>query len=122
MAVKANMNDDTTVSIRQQDDLIIATVQVSELTTDIADSLQAVGQSPHVKLILDVAKVKFINSVALGSLVVLLRRVKQNKGRLALVGLGGHCRNVMEVTGLHRVFELHDTLESAVRTMNEPLS
>jgi anti-sigma B factor antagonist len=65
-------------------------------------------------LIVDLSKVKFIDSIALGSLVVLLRRVKATDGRLAMTGLSGHSRRVLQVTGLDNVLDLFDGTDTAM--------
>lgn len=119
------MSENNLLNERRVGDILIATVESSELTSGAADTLlerlrelMAAGQA--AKLVLDLSNVKFIDSVALGSLVVLLRRVKEAQGRLALSGLTGHCRRVMEVTGLQRVFELHPDVPAATEALQSP--
>ena len=108
------MTNVASVSLERQGNLTIAVVQVAELSSDITEALVTqVAEVPQARLILDVSKVKFLNSVTLGGLVVLLRRIKQNKGYLALVGLSGHSLNIIQVTGLQKVFELYDSVEAA---------
>ena len=119
------MVDQQTFSLRRQGDISIATVHLTELNASVTDTLLADLREPfssgqRVKLILDLSIVKFIDSVALGTLVVLLRRVKQTDGRLALVGLTGHCRKVMQVTSLEKAFELYDTLQAALDNLAKP--
>lgn len=116
------MIDDATLSFEHRGDIIVATVKLAELTSTATDmvllrlrqSLEA-GQSP--RMVLDLSGVKFVDSVALGTLVVLLRRVKQADGRLALVGLGGHVLKVMQVTGLQKVFEMYADLPAALAAL-----
>lgn len=116
------MTDQNAVTTHRDGDVVVATVAGTELTTEITSALAVdPGETPQLKLILDLSRVKFINSVALGGLVVLLRRIKQNHGRLAVVGLSGHCRNVMDVTGLQRVFELYDLIDAARAALDQPL-
>ena len=116
------MTDQNASTMHRDGDVVIATLNVAELTTEITSALAIdPGETPQLKLILDLSRVKFMNSVALGGLVVLLRHIKQNHGRLAVVGLSGHCRNVMEVTGLQRVFELYDTIDAARAALDQPL-
>ncbi len=116
------MSDENILTFRREGDVTIATVELTELTSTITDSLLTMLREPlevgqATLLALDLSKVKFMDSVALGTLVVLLRRIKQNDGRLALVGLAGHCLNVVRVTGLHRVFELFDDVAGAVAAL-----
>lgn len=118
------MDSQEFLTVQKIDDTTVAKVQISELTSQMTDRLldmlrQPLASKQACKLILDLSLVKFMDSVALGTLVVLLRRIKQTEGRLLLVGLGGHCRKVVEVTGLHRVFELHEDLNSALEALKK---
>ena len=119
------MADPVQVSFDDNGSALVATVEIGEMAPDIIDALMArVGELAQADrralLVVDVGKVKFIDSVALGSLVVLLRRVKETQGRLALTGLSGHSRNVLKVTGLDKVFELYDDAPSALEDFGKP--
>ena len=104
---------------------VVATVEAADMTPDILEALmgrvrELSDASRPALLVVDMARVKFVDSVGLGSLVVLLRRVKETQGRLALTGLGGHSRNVLQVTGLDKVFELYDDAPSALEGFDKP--
>ena len=106
-------------------DVRVVTVRTAELSAAVAKGFVARVQlsfpsGGSVRVVLDLSSVKFMDSVALGSLVVLLRRVKERGGRMVLVGLSGHCRNVMDVTGLGRVFEQCPDVASAVKALQGP--
>jgi anti-sigma B factor antagonist len=68
------------------------------------------------KIVVNLAKVGFMDSTGLGVLVGGLKRVKEREGTLALAGATGTVLRVLSVTGLNSVFPLHDTVEDAVRT------
>ena len=119
------MSESAPVSIRDEGRALVATVEQSDLSAEITDALleqlrRSVQANAQPLLIVDLARVKFIDSVALGALVVLLRRAKQSGGRLALAGLGGHARNVLQVTGLERVFELFADVPAALAEFAAP--
>ena len=113
------------LSRKQAGDAVVVTIEEREISSDATDALLALmaelGQAGNpVKLVVDMAQVRFIDSVALGALVVLLRRVKASEGRLALTGLSGHVMKVLQVTSLEKVFELYDSAEAALTGFNEP--
>lgn len=119
------MDQQVHVSITDAGDATIATIEVSEISSGVTDALLAwrdelPGGSRPPKLVVDLAKVKFVDSVALGALVVLLRRIKQDDGRLALAGLTGHGMRILQVTGLEKVFELFDDVSSALESLRRP--
>ena len=116
---------ETGLALASRDGASVATVELPELTPDVLDRLQGqLADSPEhggsVPLVLDLSNVKFIDSIGMGAMVVLLRRVKGAGGRLALVGLAGHSLNVMEVTGLHKVFEMYDDVSAALEAFKRP--
>lgn len=119
------MSEQNVLSEQRLGDLRVLVVQAVELTPDVADALllkqqESLAAGESIKLVLDLAEVKFIDSVALGTLVVLLRRIKEGKGRLAMAGLGGHCLRVMQVTGLEKVFELYEDVAAAAEALRNP--
>ena len=113
------------VTLTETNGVIVATVQIAEMDSEIIEALMTHVQQhtlaeKRALLIIDMVKVKFIDSIALGSLVVLLRRVKATNGRLAITGLSGHSHKVLQVTGLDKVFESFDGVESALEEFQRP--
>jgi len=120
------MAEQSILSERRVGDAVVATVELSELTSAVAETLlaklrESLSAGGTVKVVLDLSNVKFIDSVALGSLVVLLRRIKEAKGRLALTGLAGHCLRVFQVTGLEKVFEVYPDVPAASEALQRTL-
>jgi len=113
------MSEDAPITIEHVGDVAVARVHASELTSKCAElMLEQFGRAREgdkpPRLAVDLSRVKFIDSVALGTLVLLLRRVNQAGGKLALAGLTGHPRKMLEVTGLEKVFLFCDDVPSAV--------
>jgi len=113
------MTDEPTISFDAAEGGAVVTVRQSELTSRLTDLMLAEfarlkDAGRPVTLVVDLSNVKFIDSVALGALVVLLRRVKKTDGALGLVGLSGHVQRMFQVTSLDRVFDLYDSVASAL--------
>jgi anti-sigma B factor antagonist len=113
------MSSEASITFENTGEVTIARVHLSELTSQLADAMlaqfaQMVQAGQPARLVVDLSSVKFIDSIALGTLVVLLRRVKQDEGRLVLAGLGGHALRVLQVTGLEKIFDLRRDVPSAV--------
>ena len=68
-----------------------------------------------VDLVLDMSRVTFLDSTGLGALIGTRRRVHAFHGSLAIVMTDPGTLRVFEITGLDKVFELHRSLESALR-------
>jgi len=72
-----------------------------------------VAQGSH-RIVVDLEGVEFLDSTGLGVLVGALKRVRAHDGELRLVCTQSRVRKVFEVTGLTKVFSLHDSLDDAV--------
>ncbi len=65
-------------------------------------------------LILDLSHVPRIDSIGLGGLVQMLVRMRKRGGSLKLVAPTPFVRNVLTITRLTTVFEIHDSLDRAL--------
>ena len=61
---------------------------------------------------IDLRGVSFMDSTGLGSLVAGLKRMRERDGALALVSARDPVLKVLEITGLDKVFAVHDSFES----------
>ncbi len=66
------------------------------------------------RIVVDLDAVDFLDSTGLGVLVGALKRVRSSGGDLQLICTQPRIRKVFEVTGLTKVFTIHDTLDEAV--------
>lgn len=70
--------------------------------------------SGSIDVVLDLARVDFIDSFGLGVLVGALKRVNSHGGRLRIVIGERRVREVLELTGMDRVLDLFDSLDAAL--------
>ena len=68
-----------------------------------------------VRLIVNLERVKYIDSAGIASLVEGLKLSRDLKSGFALYGLSPTARQVLELTRLIKVFEVHDNEEEALR-------
>jgi anti-sigma B factor antagonist len=66
------------------------------------------------QLIIDLDKVGFLDSTALGVLVGGLKRVRPHDGRLDLVCTQERILNIFRITGLTQVFGIYQTVDQAI--------
>lgn len=57
-------------------------------------------------LVVDCKALDFVDSMGLGAMISLLRKVRMQKGDLKVAGLNKDVRSVFEITRLHRLFEI----------------
>jgi anti-sigma B factor antagonist len=81
-----------------------------QLKEAITDTLVA----GRLHVIVDLLGVEFIESTGLGALIGGRRRARALDGTLALVCAESSVLKVFRVTGLDKVFEIHDSVELAI--------
>ncbi|HEY5334534.1 MAG TPA: STAS domain-containing protein [Mycobacteriales bacterium] len=70
------------------------------------------GGSYH--LVVDMEKVEFLDSTGLGVLVGALKRVRAHDGSLALVCTQDRILKIFKITGLTKVFPIHNSVADAL--------
>ncbi|NHC24540.1 STAS domain-containing protein [Nocardioides sp. IC4_145] len=68
----------------------------------------------HVRVVVDLTEVPFIDSSALGALVAAHRRARGLGGSLAVAGIQPPVARILELTGLDRVLASYATARDAV--------
>lgn len=68
-------------------------------------------------ILLNMRRVKFIDSKGLGSLIQASRRVAESQGSLRLVHLSPAVAKILEMTQLVRVFDVHENTQDAVAAL-----
>lgn len=80
----------------------------------LRDRLQAQLTEGYTTIVVDLLGVTFLDSTALGVLVGVLKRCRDAGGDLRLVVTEPRVLKVLEITGLHDVFSISDTVERGV--------
>lgn len=113
------MSEPQTILVQPHAEVVWAVLQKSDMDEATARLMQqevpaAAAQKPGLPVILDMTKVIYLPSMGLGSLVNLMRRLKQDGHKLLLVGLQPEVRSILAVTKLDKLFNIHGTMEEAV--------
>jgi anti-sigma B factor antagonist len=99
-------------------DVAVVTLPVEELDAgntpefkrDISPVLEA-----NTKVVLDLSRLRFMDSSGLGSFLSCLRKLNSKGGDLKLSGLSPQVRTVIELVRMHRIFDIYSTKEESVR-------
>jgi anti-sigma B factor antagonist len=67
----------------------------------------------HYHLVINLEGVDFLDSTGLGVLVGVLKRVRAHEGSLHLVCTQERLLKIFRITGLAKVFPIHDSVEDA---------
>ena len=92
----------------------IGTDTVSQFKEQI-DQIVADGQ---IRLVMDFNEVNYLNSMGLGVVMAILRKVKKSKGDLKLLNLSPSVKELFELTHLTKVFEIFETEDAAVKSFS----
>ena len=79
----------------------------------VRDALAEAAVQKPKRLVVDLSEVEFIDSTALGVLIEARAKLTDGNGFL-LAGPGLETRRALEISGLDRHFEVHETLEDAL--------
>jgi anti-anti-sigma factor len=113
------MSAQEVVTIVPHEEVVLGVVNQSNLNdvaTEKLDSEVTAASNAVLGLpvVLDLAKVKFIPSVALGALINLRKGLKLQKRLLILVGVNKQVRGVLKATRLDQLIEVYDRLDIAL--------
>jgi len=106
------------IPIGNIDSIAVATLPMDELDAsnagefkrDIAPVLQA-----NTKLVLDLSRLRFVDSSGLGAMLSCLRQLTAKSGDLKLCGMSKQVRALFELVRMHRIFDIYGTKEEAVK-------
>lgn len=84
---------------------------------NLRQELGAFVKGGNPRLAIDLSDVDRIDSTGLGALVTTLKAARDRGGDLALAGLTPSVRAVVELTRLHRVFEIYGDVDTAAREL-----
>lgn len=71
------------------------------------------------RFVIDCADLTFIDSMGLGVLISLLRRVRQRNGDVKVSALSNEVKTIFEITRLHRLFDICADWNIAVRQFDK---
>ncbi len=114
------MSSIPSISIELEPEAIRAVVHQSHLNDAAIDKLfaevsGAAAQHPSLPVVLDLTAVNYVPSMALGTLVMLMRQLKNSNQRFVLVGLQAEVRTVLAITRLDKLFEIQANYDAALR-------
>ena len=68
-------------------------------------------------IIVDLSRVEFLDSCAIGVLIKVLKNVQNNGGRLILAGVNRHILKILDITHLSNVLEVRDSVQAALKEL-----
>jgi anti-sigma B factor antagonist len=85
--------------------------QIREIGDQLFDT---VDSNLNIRLLLDFSKVEYLSSAVLGKLIALHKKVKAEKGELALCSIKPSIQEIFKITKLDKVFTIHENPQKGV--------
>ena len=108
---------DLSLETRQVDGLTVVAVggEIDVYTAPkLRDKISELVSAGNYRLMIDMEKVEFLDSTGLGVLVGGLKRVRAHDGSLDLVCTQERILKIFRITGLTKVFGIHETVDEAI--------
>ena len=83
-------------------------------TADVERALLAVIDGGETRLVIDCAKLDFVSSAGLRSLIMAIKRMKTRGGTIALVAMQRDVKEIIEISGLGALFKVYATSADAL--------
>ena len=107
------------ITVEKANDVAVVAMPVAELDAantaefkrDMAPVLDA-----HAKVVLDLTRLRFIDSSGLGVLVSGYKNAATHQGSIKLCSLQTQVKSMFELTRLHRVFDIYQTMDEALES------
>jgi anti-sigma B factor antagonist len=84
---------------------------------ELKDHVNRAIESGKTKLVLDLSEATFIDSTTLGILVSGMKRLRPRGGMLAVLCPDPTMARIFDITGLNRMFSVHETLDAALAAL-----
>ena len=112
MSVKLNVRQVGDVSVVD----VAGRITLGEGSSALRDSLREMVGKGQTKILLNLGEVSYIDSSGIGELVSGFTSVTNAGGQLRLLNLTKRVKDLLQITKLYTVFDVHDSEVSAVRS------
>lgn len=104
--------------IEEKNGTLIFSLHEKRLDSDLAPDLKGefliICTSAIKELIINLSSVQFCDSSGLSALLFADRQMRENGGRVRLVGVTEQVASLMKISQLDRVFSIHSTVQEAL--------
>ena len=86
----------------------------AESAPQFEDACQSCISEGETTLIADLSDLAYVSSMGLRSFIAVNQTLREKGGELRICSLKGLVRQVFQITGIDRIFPLHDSVETAL--------
>ncbi len=108
------------LTVRQVGDVTVidaaGKITLGEGASALRDELREMLKKDQKKILLNLSEVTYIDSSGIGELVSAYTSITNQGGRLKLLGLTNRVKDLLQITKLYTVFDVHEDEAHAVRS------
>ncbi len=112
MSVKLNTRQIGDVSVVD----VAGRITLGEGSSALRDSVREMVSKGQKKILLNLGEVSYIDSSGIGELVSAFTTVTNGGGQLKLLNLTKRVKDLLQITKLYTVFDVHDSEVTAIRS------
>jgi len=91
-------------------------ITLGEGSSALRDTIKELVGNGHTKILLNLGEVSYIDSSGIGELVSGFTTVTNKGGQLKLLNLNKRVKDLLQITKLYTVFDVHEDEPNAVRS------
>jgi anti-sigma B factor antagonist len=91
-------------------------ITLGEGTSTLRDAIKSIVEGGSKKVLLNLGEVNYIDSSGIGELVSAFTTVTNQGGQLKLLNLNKRIQDLLQITKLYTVFEVHDDEAASIRS------
>ncbi len=114
MSVKLNTRQVGDVSVLD----VAGRITLGEGSSALRDSIRDLVAKGQKKILLNLGEVSYIDSSGIGELVSGFTSVTNSGGQLKLLSLTKRVKDLLQITKLYTVFDVHETEANAIRSFS----
>jgi len=111
-----------TLHARQMGDVTVVDaagqIIMGEPAATFRNTLRELAARGHQKVVLNLENLSYVDSCGIGELVAVYTSLAKQGGSVKLLNLTSRVRNLIQLTGLHAVFQIFDDESTAVRSFS----
>jgi anti-sigma B factor antagonist len=107
------------LNVRQVDQVTVVdvagTITLGEGSSQLRDTVRDLLEGGHKNILLNLSDVTYIDSAGVGELVAAYTTVANRQGSLKLLGLTKRVKDLLQITKLYTVFDVHENETHALK-------
>ena len=96
----------------------VGRITLGEGASTFRDTIRSLASNGHKKMLLNLAEVSYIDSSGMGEMVSGLTEASHKGGSLKFFGLTPRVKDLLRITKLHTIFDVHEDEAQAVRSFS----